>query len=407
MIWSGADQCLIDVKGDWPLGSRGPRQSAVFRERAPLSLAVWIAGATAIGFTAVIVHRIGWWAVGAVIADFDLTWVLVTMALTVASALARAVAWKAIADAALPECQVRHRDVMTASMIGTLMSATLPARLGEPARAVALARRIGRIRETLPVIIGTLVSQSALNVLALVLLGGFTLARTGLFGLSLDKLLAPSLVPVAVILGIVTLAVRTNRSGLVTRVWDTVVRVRSGFAMFGKLRCGLIATTAQLGAWALHLLAYYALFAAIGLDATVGMGAAAVVLFAVNVSAVVPATPSNIGIFQLAIVTVLTTGFHVHPSTAFAYGVVLQAIEILTAVIMGVPALGYEGVTWSDMRRRIAAAAPAELPRRVWRPLWTRHRSGDRMPEEEQGGEHRLSGTERHGDRPQPPLRKT
>jgi uncharacterized membrane protein YbhN (UPF0104 family) len=330
------------------------------------SLAVWIAGATAIGLTAVIVHRIGWWAVGAAIADFDLTWVLVTMAFTVASALARAVAWKAIADAALPECQVRHRDVMTASMIGTLMSATLPARLGEPARAVALARRIGCIRETLPVIIGTIVSQSALNVLALVLLGGFTLARTGLFGSSLDKLLALSLVPVAVILGIVlvTLVVRTNRSALVTRVRDTMVRVRSGFAMFGKLRCGLIATTAQLGAWALQMLAYYALFAAIGLDATVGMGAAAVVLFAVNVSAVVPATPSNIGIFQLAIVTVLTTGFHVPAITAFAYGVVLQAIEILTAVIMGVPALGYEGVTWSDMRRRIVAAAPAELSRR-------------------------------------------
>jgi len=330
------------------------------------SLAVWIAGATAIGLSAVIVHRIGWWAIGAAIADFDLTWVLVTMAFTVASALARAVAWKAIADAALPECQVRHRDVMTASMIGILMSATLPARLGEPARAVALARRIGRVRETLPVIIGTLVSQSALNVLALVLLGGFTLARTGLFGSSLDKMLALSLVPVAVILGIVlvTLVVRTNRSALVTRVRDTMVRVRSGFAMFGKLRCGLIATTAQLGAWALHLLAYYALFAAIGLDATVGMGAAAVVLFAVNVSAVVPATPSNIGIFQLAIVTVLTTGFHVQAGTALAYGVVLQAIEILTAVIMGVPALGYAGVTWSDMRRRIVAAAPAELPRR-------------------------------------------
>lgn len=39
-------------------------------------------------------------------------------------------------------------------------------------------------------------------------------------------------------------------------------------------------------------------------------------------------------------------------------------------------------------------------------PLWTRHRSGDRMPEEEQGGEHRLSCPERHGDRPQPPPRK-
>ena len=51
------------------------------------------------------------------------------------------------------------------------MSATLPARLGEPSRALVVARRAGRPRETLPTVIGTLVSQTLLNVLALVILG--------------------------------------------------------------------------------------------------------------------------------------------------------------------------------------------------------------------------------------------
>ena len=55
---------------------------------------------------------------------------------------------------------VRRRDVTSATMIGVLMSATLPARLGEPARAMSLARRIGRMRETFPVLLGTLVSQT-------------------------------------------------------------------------------------------------------------------------------------------------------------------------------------------------------------------------------------------------------
>ena len=50
------------------------------------------------------------------------------------------------------------------------MSATLPARLGEPSRALVVARRIGRMRETLPVVAGTLVSQTLLNLLALFLL---------------------------------------------------------------------------------------------------------------------------------------------------------------------------------------------------------------------------------------------
>jgi phosphatidylinositol alpha-mannosyltransferase len=85
-------------------------------------------------------------------------------------------------------------------------------------------------------------------------------------------------------------------------------------------------------------------------------------LFAVNVTAVVPATPSNIGVFQLATVSVLTTGFGVGAADALAYGVILQAVEIATAVALGVPALVREGMTWSDVRWRALASAPVRLP---------------------------------------------
>src|SRR5581483_11306503 len=101
--------------------------------------------------------------------------------------------------------------------------------------------------------------------------------------------------------------------------------------------------------------------AALGLDHQVGIGAAAACLFAVNVTAVVPATPSNIGIFQVAVISVLTAGFGVSSADALAYGVILQAVEIATAVALGVPALVREGVTWSDMRMRALTAAPAQL----------------------------------------------
>ena len=82
-----------------------------------------------------------------------------------------------------------------------------------------------------------------------------------------------------------------------------------------------------------------------------------------NVTAVVPATPSNIGIFQLAIISVLTRGFGIPAADALAYGVILQAVEIATAVALGVPALVREGVTWSDMRIRALSAAPVHLPK--------------------------------------------
>ena len=56
-------------------------------------------------------------------------------------------------------------------MIGVLMSATLPARLGEPSRALIVARRARPRARPLPVVLGTLVSQTLLNLLALVVLG--------------------------------------------------------------------------------------------------------------------------------------------------------------------------------------------------------------------------------------------
>ena len=78
-------------------------------------------------------------------------------------------------------------------------------------------------------------------------------------------------------------------------------------------------------------------------------------------TAAIPATPSNIGVFQLATISVLTTGFGVGAADALAYGVILQAVEIATAVALGLPALVREGVTWQDMRLRALSAAPVRL----------------------------------------------
>ena len=102
-----------------------------------------------------------------------------------------------------------------------------------------------------------------------------------------------------------------------------------------------------------------------GLEPLMGIGGAAAVLFAVNVTAVIPATPSNIGVFQLAVISVLTTGYGVSAADALAYGVILQAVEIATAVALGLPALVREGMTWSDVKLRTMSAAPVRLqPRR-------------------------------------------
>ncbi|MQA73722.1 MAG: glycosyltransferase [Solirubrobacterales bacterium] len=339
------------------------------RHRAVRRAAFGIAGLLGVALTFVAARRIGVDNAVTSIVRSDLSWVLVATALMSASLVLRASSWYAIARSALPHNPLRRRDVTSATMIGVLMSATLPARLGEPARAMVLARRSGRMRETLPVLLGTLVSQTALNIVALVGLGTIIVLSTELFHANTERLfifsLAPLLLLVAVLLA--PTLVRGNGSGRVARTAaaarGALLKVRSGLVVFRDPRRGPVAAVAQLAAWALQLLACFALFTALGLDhdPAINIGAAAAVLFAVNVTAAIPATPSNVGVFQLATISVLSTGFGVAAADALAYGVILQAVEIATAVALGVPALVREGMTWSDLRLQALSAAPVRL----------------------------------------------
>jgi phosphatidylinositol alpha-mannosyltransferase len=252
-----------------------------------------------------------------------------------------------------------------------LMSATLPARLGEPARAMIVARRLGRPREGLPVVLGTIVSQTMLNILALVILGCVMFQSVPVFHNHQSGLVAFAALPLvilAVVLGTPALLRGGGRSSSArVRGWARQARrataqVRAGLEVFRHPKLGAVAVSAQLFAWVIQWMSCYVLLVAFGLDDRAGIGAAAAILFAVNVSAVLPATPSNLGVFQAACVFVLHKGYGISVEDALGYGIILQAVEIATAFVMGAPALLKEGVSWKDVRLRAMHAAPVELP---------------------------------------------
>ena len=335
--------------------------------RAARRIALAVAGALGIGLTAIAAQRIGVDRVVESIVRSDVSWVLIACALMALSLFFRAASWFAITRSALPNRPLRRRDVTSATMLGVLMSATLPARLGEPARAMVLSRRMGRMRQTFPVVLGTLVSQTVLNIVALLLLGVIIVSSTDLFHSNTEWIFLFSLAPLALLLAVLAapMILRRGGHGRVARaanaVRSAVIQVRRGLHVFREPKRGAIAAAAQLAAWAIQLTACWALLFALGLEGEAGIGAAAAVLFAVNVTAVVPATPSNIGVFQLAVISVLHTGFGVSTADALAYGVILQAVEIATAVALGLPALVREGMTWGDLRMQALSAAPVRL----------------------------------------------
>jgi phosphatidyl-myo-inositol alpha-mannosyltransferase len=287
------------------------------------------------------------------------------------SMVVRGLAWYAILRAAPTWRPARRRDALQGTFIGVLMSATLPARLGEPSRALIVARRLGRPRETLPVVLGTMVSQTLLNLLALALLAAAMLSGVPLLHGHDGALAAAALVPVAALMLVLLTPVLLPRSAisryarlhsLVLGLRRSLLRVREGLRIFRQPRRAAAATTVQLSAWALQCASCWLLLMALGLDHRVGIAGAAGVLFAVNVTAAVPATPANVGIFQAACVAVLAGAYHVSTPDAVAYGIVLQAVEVAAAVIMGMPALVKEGLSWKEVRLRTLHATPVRLP---------------------------------------------
>ncbi len=352
-----------------PKTPAGKRSGAVAIARR-VGLAMVSIGGAVLALLAL--QKIGLASIAAALLRSSPAFVLLGLGVMCASMVLRAFSWHAILRAALPRARVKLSDAAQGTFIGVLMSSTLPARLGEPARALVVARRTGRPRENLPVVLGTLVSQTVLNIVALAILGAIMFSSVDLFNGHQNALLFAAIAPVAllvlVLISPVILRGAGSRSGRLHALLDQarrgMARVRAGLIVFRKPKLGAIATVSQLSAWGLQMLSCYLLLDALGLANRTGIGAAAAVLFAVNVTAVLPVTPANLGVFQAACAAVLHTGWHVGYGTGVAYGVILQAVEVTTAIMMGMPALLKEGMSWREVRLRAMHAAPVKLPAR-------------------------------------------
>jgi phosphatidylinositol alpha-mannosyltransferase len=351
-------------------------------KRSPILAMARRVALAAVSFAGVVLavmalQKIGLSNIASALINSSPAFVLLGLGVMCSAMVMRAFSWHAILRAALPRARVRLSDAMQGTFIGVLMSSTLPARLGEPSRALVVARRTGRPREHLPVVLGTVVSQTLLNIVALAILGAVMFSSVDLFSGHQNALLIAAIAPVTLLLIVLVSPILLHgaaRTGagrfsrvheLLLRVRSALTRVRAGLAVFRRPKLGAIASVSQLAAWGLQWLSCYVLLVALGLDHEAGIAAAAAVLFAVNITAVLPATPANLGVFQAACVAVLHTGWHVGVADAVAYGVILQAVEVSTAVLMGMPALVKEGMSWREVRLRAMHAAPVKLPART------------------------------------------
>ena len=348
-----------------PAGARGAAR------RAPRRCSAAPRWPTAVGSVLAVEH-IGLARIGDALVRSSPAWVLFGLALMCASMLLRAVSWHAILKAALPDARPRMVDAVQGTTIGVLMSATLPARLGEPSRALdrraparprarplaggarhdRLADADQRARAGDPRR-GDVHHDRAVRRAASRRCSGTRWRRSRCCAL---VLVAPALIRSGLPSRSARVArwVAQGRDAAGARAPRPDASSRARARARSRSRCSSPPGRCSGSSC-------YVLLVALGLEHKADLGAAAAVLFAVNVTAVLPVTPSNLGVFQAACMAVLVGAYGVAPAQALGYGIILQAVEVATAVIMGAPALVKEGLSWREVRLRALHSSPVSL----------------------------------------------
>jgi uncharacterized protein (TIRG00374 family) len=292
-------------------------------------------------------------------------WVVLALAINLASIVVRAAAWKVVVDQAVPAPPPRRRNVFAAFSVGLLANAALPGRVGELARVIVLTRRMRRRPGTWATVSGTVFAHRLLDVVVAVGLVVYVLYSARIPDWARPALSIAIGVGLGLLLAGVLLARRQHRLGLeeVGRVRRLLRMTRYGLTVLKRPAPALAALFFQLLGWAAQLLAVWAAFRAFGIDES--FAAAALVLVIMNLVTVFPLWPGNVGLVQAAIALSLLP-YGVGYGRGFAFGVGLQAIEVSVGVALGLIFLAREGFSFA-MLRRMPEVTEVEVDERIER----------------------------------------
>jgi len=136
-----------------------------------------------------------------------------------------------------------------------------------------------------------------------------------------------------------------------------VTMARHGLAVMREPFAAAAAVLFQLMGWICQLFAVWT--AMKGFDIHVDLAAAGLVLVLMNMAAIIPLWPGNVGLLQVAIATPLV-GYGVPYAQGFAFGLGLQVIEASVGIGFGLVFLGREGLSYAALKRMPPAAEAFE-----------------------------------------------
>jgi uncharacterized membrane protein YbhN (UPF0104 family) len=295
-----------------------------------------------------------WGTVAHSLATMIWTWAIAAVALNLASAIARGLAWRTVVVQAVTPPHPRLLDLFSAFFIGIFANGVLPGRIGEVARVGVLVRRMPPKPGLWPRLLGSVVAHRLLEILPSVGLIVWVLiaAKVPHWGhVALLSVLGGACLLLA--LGTVA-AGRHDHGGPIeaAKIRIVVVRLRQGLGVLRTPRAAAIAVGLQTLAWLFQLLAVWVAMRAFHLS--LPLTAAAAVLALMNVALILPLWPGNVGLQQAAIALPLLP-YGVAYGHGFAYGIGLQVIESSVGYIGGMIFLAREGLTLGRLRTSLGA----------------------------------------------------
>jgi uncharacterized membrane protein YbhN (UPF0104 family) len=318
-------------------------------------------------------------------------WVAAAIAINVASVGIRALVWGMVLARAVPGHRLSYGAYGPAFAIGVVANAVLPVRVGELARIAVLSRALPRGSDLWINVGGSVFAQHLLDVLPQAALVVYVVYSADVPAWAVPAL-AVTIGGGAALLALVMAAVRRRSHALVQPGGSWLERLaghlREGLALFRSPRSVLAAAGVQSLGWAAEFFAVVFAFEAFSID--VPLAAAGAVLLLTNVATLFPLWPGNVGLLQAAVALPLLAYGVPYPK-GLLFGVGLQAIELVVALGLGLPALAYEGVTLAELRRLprrdggdVGAVPRLELSGR--RGAREHRPPGQGRPPEERGG---------------------
>ncbi|MFA5809222.1 MAG: lysylphosphatidylglycerol synthase transmembrane domain-containing protein, partial [Thermoleophilia bacterium] len=285
---------------------------------------------------------------GRTFASVSWKWVFLAILANLASIMLKVASWKIIFDYTFKGIRGRWRDLTSALMIGFFVNLLIPARVGELARAFVISRRQTLLGKPVSrsTVFGTIVLERVFDGIVFALIVVYGILKMDLPGWAYSGAIILLVISGLLAGGLIILEIKREKikatakqakayhsehhsrwRKLGTRFYGVVARFSEGQKVLrspGRVAAIFFTTSAS---WMSQLLAVFLSLYAFHLDEYVGsIKGALLLLILINVAGALPATPGNVGVFQLATVIPLTVTYGISKTTALAFSVGLQVI---------------------------------------------------------------------------------